>query len=97
IPLVREARRLRRLSGNSAAPAPPRRGRSPQGIWGTGPAAAPGTTAVLTDPPESPPVVEAEAPARAAHAGRFRLCAALIAGGGSGIWICVTLLKYFHE
>jgi hypothetical protein len=41
--------------------------------------------------PEAAPLVEHGAP------GAARLAVAVVAGGGAGVWLCVTILKYLHE
>jgi hypothetical protein len=40
---------------------------------------------------EPAPLVDERAPAA------LRLAALAVVGGGAGVWICVTVLKYLHE
>jgi hypothetical protein len=92
LPLIREARRQLCTGASTVTKSP-----SAPDPWAATPQApATGRTLVAA----APPVVAAPArPASGRGPGRMgaRLGALVVAGGGVGLWICVTLLKYFHE
>jgi len=87
VPLVREAKR-RTLSSDDSAPAAPRPV-EPVGAAGGRSAVAVAEPLVLerTVPPEVQPRVP----------GAARLAAFTVVAGGTGVWLCVTVLKYLHE
>jgi len=100
VPLVREARR-RMLSSVDARPAV----RSPWGPRPTGPSpraaadrAAGDRAAVAVAEPETEPAPPATVPLVERGApGTVHLAAVTVLAGGTGVWVCVTILKYLHE
>jgi len=87
VPLVREAKR-RTLSNDDGPPAAPTPVAPVRAAGGRG---AVTVAEPLVLEPAAPPEVLRRAPA-AAH-----IAALTVVAGGTGVWVCVTVLKYLHE
>jgi hypothetical protein len=105
IPLIREAGRHLR-SGSEADISEPSQMRAARGSgsdpWGPTTERATGARTLVVDAPAEAPAARPADPPLGATVDRsesfqVRLAAAIVAAGGIGIWMCVTLLKYFHE
>jgi len=91
VPVVREAGRQLRVA---SAPAPATEHRPGRDPWASAPTPS-GRTLVA----DMPVIAPSRVPSPESRSGPVaaRVGAVVIGAGGLGLWVCVTLLKYFHE